>query len=598
MPSTALRMAGPRAAVTLLVATAIASMAFVTLAFQPPAAPIDVGVRPTWYGELDAGTRQFRFAIETLPGAGPTLRSFDEGDRRFPLDGFADGGGKLAFTIKSTGAVFAAEVDATGTATGTWSQRGAELPLVFRAVAPGERVPPEPDEVWAGTLDAVVQKLPLRFRITKGPDGRATVFMDSLGQKAGGFRGEMSVEGRDWTIDVPAVKGAFRGSLGDDGTIDGTWRQAGAALKLSLEKIDPAAAAEGPPPKKRPQTPRPPFPYESREAAIRHEAAGVSLSGTLTVPRGAGPFPAVVLVSGSGPQDRDETLMDHKPFLVLADALSRAGIAVLRYDDRGVGGSTGDASSATSATFAADAAAAIDWLREQPGIDPARIAVMGHSEGGLIAAMLAAARHDIAAIVMLAGTGVDGREILVSQGELVLRSEGLGDEKAIRRSRVMQESIIDAVRGSEPTDDPAMVAAAAEARIVEALADEMAAAGDAERKALSAAVADGVRRLSTPWFRFFFAHDPAADLAKVVCPVLALVGEKDVQVDPNLNLPPIRAALETNRDATVEEIAGVNHLFQTCTTGGVSEYDRIEETFAPAALDRVTRWLVERLRAK
>lgn len=550
-----------------------------------------------WYGELEAGDRQFRFAIEKGDGAkAAVLRSYDEGDRRFTLDGYSDAGGKIVFTIKAAGATYAGEAGADGSVAGTWSQRGRELPLVFRRVTAGATVPPAPLEAWAGTLDAVVQKLPLRFRVVAGPDGKKGVRMDSLSQKAGGFRGDLSIEGTAWTIDVPGTKGSFKGTLGPDGKLSGTWRQGGAELPLELERVAVDAAAELPR-RSRPQTPLPPFPYESRDAAIRHEAAGVTLAGTLTVPRGAGPFPACVLVTGSGPQDRDETLMDHKPFLVLADALTRAGIAVLRYDDRGVGGSTGDASSATTATFAADAGAALDWLAAQPGIDPRRLAVVGHSEGGMIAAMLAATRADVAAIVMLAGTGVDGREILVSQGELVLRSEGLGDEKAIRRTRVMQEAILDGLRGAPPGADPAALAAAAEKRILGALGAEEAPAGDAERKALSDAVADGVRRLSVPWFRFFISHDPAADLAKASCPVLALVGEKDVQVDPRINLPAIRRALAGNPDATVTELPGLNHLFQTCTTGAVSEYDSIEETIAPAALDLVRAWLARRLGA-
>lgn len=551
-----------------------------------------------WYGELEAGERQLRFAIEKGAGVAPMLRSFDEGDRRFPLEGFSDAGGRLVFSIKATGAVYVAEVGADGAAKGTWTQRGRELPLVFRRVAAGEAMPPEPLEIWAGTLDAVVQKLPVRFRIVAGPDGGRVARMDSLAQKAGGFRGDLTIDGADWTIDVPGTKGSFKGALGPDGKLAGTWRQGGAVLKLELEKVAAGAAAEALPAKPRPQTPRAPFPYRVLDAAIPNAAAGVTLAGTLTLPEGAGPFPAVVLVSGSGPQDRDETIMDHKPFLVLADALTRAGIGVLRYDDRGSGASTGDASQATTADFATDAAAAVDWLRSQPGVDPRRIVVVGHSEGGLIAAMLAAARPDLAGIVLLAGTGVDGREILVSQGELVLRSEGLGDEKVIRRSRVMQEAILDAVTGAAPDADPAALAAAAEAAIVAALPEEMAAAGETERKALSDAVTDGIRRLSTPWFRFFVRHDPAVDLGKVACPVLALVGEKDVQVDPRLNLPAIRRALAANRDATVEELPGLNHLFQTCRTGAVSEYDRIEETFAPAAIERLRGWLVERLGAK
>ena len=555
-----------------------------------------------WYGELDAGERQFRFAIESAEEQGKTvhrLRSFDEGDQRFLLARFSDGGGKLVFELKATGAVYVATVGDGGVATGTWTQRGQSLPLTFRKAA-GQAVPPAADEIWAGTLDAVIQKLPLRFRVGKGTDGKENVRMDSLGQKAGGFRAERVVAGEAWTIKVPAVKGEFAGKLGPDGKLTGSWKQGGANLPLVLEKVAAGAAAAISPEQRRPQTPKPPFPYDVREATFRNALDSVDLAGTLTLPQGAGPWPAVVLVSGSGQQDRDETLMDHKPFLVLADALSRAGLAVLRYDDRGVGGSGGDLTTATSVDFARDAEAGIDWLQKQPDIDPARIGVVGHSEGGLIAALLAARRTDLAGIVMLAGPGVDGGRILVSQGELVLKSEGLDDADQIRRSRIMQEAMIDAVRDADESTDPAALAAQAGARIRAELADEIDKADDAAKAQLDAAIADGLSRLTAPWFRFFIGHDPATALAKVSCPVLAIIGEKDVQVDPALNLPAIRQALAAggNIDATVEELPGLNHLFQTCTTGAVSEYDRIEETLAPVAIAIVRDWLVKRLGAK
>lgn len=554
-----------------------------------------------WYGELDAGERQFRLAIESAEEQGKIvhrLRSFDEGDQRFPIERFSDGGGKLVFEIKATGLVYVATVGDGGVATGTWTQLGQTLPLTFRKAA-GQAVPPAADEIWAGTLDAVIQKLPLRFRIGKGADGQADVRMDSLGQKAGGFRAESVVAGEAWTIKVPAVKGEFAGKLGPDGKLTGFWKQGGANLPLVLEKVAAGAAAALPPEQRRPQTPEPPFPYDIREAAFRNTNDGVDLAGTLTLPQGAGPWPAVVLVSGSGQQDRDETLFYHKPFLVLADALSRAGIAVLRYDDRGVGGSGGDPTNATSVDFARDAEAAIDWLKQRPDIDPARIGVVGHSEGGLIAALLAARRTDLAGIVMLAGPGVDGGRILVSQGEFVFKLV-FGDADQIRRSRITQEAMIDAVRGSDESTDPATLAAQASARIRADLADEMEKLDDAAKAQLDAAVADGLRRFMVPWYRFFIGHDPATALAKITCPVLAIIGEKDVQVDPALNLPAIRQALAAggNTDATVEELPGLNHLFQTCTTGAVSEYDQIEETLAPVAIATVRDWLVKRLGAK
>ena len=567
----------------------------VIVAADPPAAV------PVWYGELDTGDRLFRLVVETLSADGVTgfqLRSVDDGEAIFPIDSWSQPDRRLSFAVPRIKAEFAGELDETGSVVGTWTQLDVPRPLSLRPVA-GERVPPPPDEVWMGTLDAVVQKLPLRVRIHATADGGRDVRLDSIAQRVGGFRCKHTVDDTAWAIDVPSLRASFSGTLGEDGVVRGMWKQGGVTLPLSFAKVAVDEATAPPAPPRRPQQPRPPFPYEQREVRFPGgpEASGdrVTLAGTLTLPPGRGPHPAVVLVSGSGPQDRDETIADHKPFLVLADTFTRAGIAVLRYDDRGAARSSGNHATATSADFAADVEAAVEWLAEQEGIDAERIALTGHSEGGLVVAMVAARRPTLAGIVLLAGTGVDGARILGSQSELVMRAEGVTDEGIIRRARVIQGALLDAVRETEPGASAADVAARARPKVDAALADELAAADAAAREALDTALVGGAARLASPWFRFFITHDPAADLAKVTCPVLAIVGGKDVQVDPGLNLPPIRAALGTNPDVTVEELPGLNHLFQPCTTGGVSEYAMIEETIDPAALGMVRDWLVTRL---
>jgi pimeloyl-ACP methyl ester carboxylesterase len=548
---------------------------------------------PTWYGEMEAGGRQFRFVIEAGPGADGTtthrLRSVDEGDRRFELATVVDDGERLAFDLPASAAAYSGAVS-KGVATGIWKQRGAELALVFRR-AGAAPLPPPADEVWTGTLNAVVQKLALRFRVNNGPEGTRRIWMDSVTQEVGGFVGSLTVDGRKWTIKVPAVRGEFSGELSEDGTtLAGTWKQAGATLPLVLVKgavIDAGAEA-----KRRPQTPIGPFPYDAEEVTFRNETDAIDLAGTLTLPRGPGPFPAVVLVTGSGPQDRDETLFDHKPFAVIADRLSRAGIAVLRYDDRGVGGSGGNPETATTADLARDALAASLHLAADARVDPARIGVVGHSEGAAIAALVANQRRETACIVLLAGAGVDGKRVLLSQGALVLRAEGLADPERLERQRTMQTILMDAVTSAPPDADPAPIIAAVATRLEAALGGAVLDGQDVKELA-----AGGVLRLSSRWFRHFLVHDPAADLAKVGCPVLALFGEKDVQVDPPLNRPPVEAAIRAaaNPDSAVETIPGCNHLFQTCTTGAISEYDALEETIAPAVLERMTTWLADRL---
>jgi hypothetical protein len=310
--------------------------------------------------------------------------------------------------------------------------------------------------------------------------------------------------------------------------------------------------------------------------AIVNAPGQAVLDGTLTVPEGKGPFPAVVLITGSGAQNRDEEIFGHKPFLVLADHLTRRGIAVLRYDDRGVGKSTGSFASATSEDFASDAWAAWQTLSARPGIDPKRTGLVGHSEGGIIAPMLAAAHPEIAFVVMLAGTGVTGEQVMLAQAAAIMKASGATDA-AIASYTGLQKQIFTVLR-----EETSM------ARIAERLS-----AIPAGSKEASAAL---VKQSASPWLRFFATYDPAPALAKVRCPVLAIAGGLDLQVLPDQNVPAIEAALKQggNTDYTVRRLPGLNHLLQTARTGLPAEYAQIEETMAPAALDAITAWIQAR----
>lgn len=567
-----------------------------------------------WYGELDAADRRFRFVLEETTAtdeaegdaqadaeAEPTvrwlLRSIDEGDRRFPLEGFVSDGERLRFELPISRASYAGNVLDNGTVEGTWEQRGTTLALAFRPVS-DEPLPPPAEEIWTGTLNAIVQKLDLRFRITRDPAGLRTAWMDSLTQAAGGFRGDLGIkvvnEEDIWTVDVPAVRGRFEGSLSKDGqTLEGTWTQSGVSLPLTLTRgedqpVPPPAA------KNRPQTPQPPFPYVSEEVTFHNTAADVTLAGTLTHPEGDGPFPAVVLISGSGPQDRDETLFEHKPFAVWADQLTRRGIAVLRYDDRGVGGSSEGSPDVTSEDLSVDVEVARDFLAGLPQIDPERIGLIGHSEGAMLATMAASRNPGVACVVMLAGAGVDGEQVLLSQGRRVLEAEGVNEPEQLERQRILQEVLMGAVLDAPPGASMETMAAEAARRLRDQLPDDL--SQDQDLDALAEA---GVARLASPWFRFFLEHDPAEAIRTLKCPVLALVGGNDVQVDAATNLPQLREAVAEagHPDSAVEELPGLNHLFQTAITGAVSEYDTIDETIAPAVLNRVGDWLAARLAA-
>ncbi len=338
----------------------------------------------------------------------------------------------------------------------------------------------------------------------------------------------------------------------------------------------PAPAAPGATPASapsRPQTPMPPFPYRSRDVTIQ-VSGGARIAGTLTLPPGPGPFPAVLLINGSGPTDRDETLVGHKPFLVIADALTRRGVAVLRYDKRGVGASTGRSPDLTTADYLADAKAALAWLRLRPEVDPRRVGLLGHSEGAEIAPMIAAEDPKVAFMVMLAAPAVPGDQLLLAQSRALLQAQGAPPERVAAAASANRD-IYDIAKSDLPADQ---ALPRIEARLVQA---------GAPRESVAAMARQG----TSPWVRWFLRHDPRPALSKVRCPVLALEGSKDLQVVAAQNLPELRAALKGDPDVTVTELPGLNHLFQTAGTGTPKEYGVIEETISPTALAMIVDWV-------
>lgn len=445
-----------------------------------------------------------------------------------------------------------------------------------------------PEGYWLGALKVTpAVSLRLGFHVTKKPDGTLTATLDSIDQGARGIPID-EVEFKDGNVKFVAKKlnGSFEGKQDGD-TIAGTWKQGPGELPLTLKW------QEKPPSTARPQEPKKPYPYREEEVTVENAAAKLTLAGTLTLPSGEGPFAAAVLITGSGPQDRNEALMGHKPFLVLADHLTRKGIAVLRCDDRGTGKSTGVFKGATSPDFVTDVEACVAYLKGRKEIDSKKIGLIGHSEGGMIAPLIAAKSSGVAYIVLLAGPGVPGEELLYKQGQLVAASTG-ADEETLKKVRAQQEKMFKAVRDSKDPDDARKRVLEIEKAAVEKLTEK-------ERKEyekLKAAAEAQREMLLTPWFRYFLSYDPAPTLAKVKCPVLAINGEKDVQVSPKENLEGIEKALKAagNGDATVKELKGLNHLFQTCKTGAVAEYGTIDETFAPAALELISEWITKRTR--
>lgn len=339
----------------------------------------------------------------------------------------------------------------------------------------------------------------------------------------------------------------------------------------------------------RPQEPKKPYPYDEEEVGYENKRDGVKLAGTLTFPRGKGPFPAVLLITGSGPQDRNESLLGHKPFLVLADYLTRQGIAVLRVDDRGVGGSTGSTLNSTTENFAADVTAGIEFLKTRKEIDPKQIGLIGHSEGGLVAPMVAAQNGDVAFIVLMAGAGLTGEEVLYKQGAMIMKANGASAGQ-LAKQRATQESMFKILKEEK---DPA----AAEKRLREELSKSLT---EEEKKKSEQTIAVHIKLANTPWFRYYLTLDPRPALRKVKCPVLALNGENDLQVSANENLREIEAALKAggNNDGAIVRLPKLNHLFQTSETGSPNEYIKIEETIAPVALRTIGDWILKRTRTQ
>lgn len=422
---------------------------------------------------------------------------------------------------------------------------------------------------WGGVLKVQGMQLRLVFNVTKSGNAYTST-LDSPDQGAKGIPvSSTSFENSTLKIAVASAGIQYEGTLGPDSTITGTFKQAGQSFPLNLTKQKAEVKVL------RPQEPVKPYPYSEEDVTFENKRASITLAGTLTLPKKEGIFPAVVLISGSGPQNRNEELMGHKPFLVMSDYLTRNGIAVLRFDDRGVGKSTGSFKTATSAHFATDVEAAIEYLKTRTEINKKKIGLIGHSEGGVIAPMVAANSKDVAFIVLMAGTGVPGDEILLAQQTLIGRASGI-DSATLAESEKINRKGFELIKSS--TD-------------VEKLKTDLAALlrqNNVPENAVSSAVA----QTTTPWMLYFIRHNPATVLQKVKCPVLALNGSNDLQV-PKENLQAIKNALMKggNKRVTTHELPGLNHLFQESKTGAPTEYATIEQTISPAALTELLTWL-------
>ncbi len=536
-----------------------------------PDAPSAAG---DWDGAVGAGGVQLRLVLH-LKSTGDktytaTLDSIDQGANGIPVDKVVLEGDTLKLTVSAVHGSYEGTFNADRTIlSGKWTQQ-ATLPLNFKK-RPLELKPATPsiiDGAWQGLLTAGEQKLRITVHVHTGADGALRILFSSVDQGGAPIAAKNEkFDGSVLSFDIPIVRGHYEGKLSvDKNTIRGTWTQ-GASYPLDLKRGDkPIAVA-------RPQEPKPPFPYTQEEVSYSNPTASqITLAGTFTKPIGPGPFPAVLLIPGSGPHDRDETIFGHKPFLVITDYLARRGIAVLRYDDRGVGKSVGNFSIVTSLDLASDAMAGVRYLLTRTDVDKNHIGLIGHSEGGILAPIAASRMPEVRFIVLLAGTAVRGDQVIVEQQVRIAKASGASeaDQSDIRKSMTKAVELLREGK-SEPDFGAAM-----------------------EEVVSNQAQAAGIfAHFNTPWFRYFISYDPALALEKVKCPVLALSGDRDLQVIPDENLPVMKAALEkaNNHDVTIVRLPGLNHLFQTCKTGLPAEYASIPETMSPAALEAISDWI-------
>ncbi len=438
---------------------------------------------------------------------------------------------------------------------------------------------------WNGVLKVGAMQLRIVFNVTKTDAGYSST-MDSPDQGAYCIPvSTTTFENMVLKFEAPNLGIQYEGTLDKSNEISGNFRQSGQSFPLILSRQEHEKETV-----LRPQEPVKPYPYVVEDIVFENKKDTIQLAGTLTLPKQTGSFPAVVLISGSGPQNRDEELMGHKPFLVWADYLTRNGIAVLRFDDRGTAASKGNFKTAITPDFASDVEAAVQYLKTRKEIDKKKIGLIGHSEGGIIAPMVAAGSKDISFIVLLAGTGVPGNEILLLQQELIGRANG-ASEAELLKSKLMNKGAFDIIINTVDNSKRKADLSTYLNQVYEQDTTLEIPQGMTKDELISKQVS----QLTSPWMVYFITHDPAPVLQKVKCAVLAVNGDKDLQVPAQVNLDAIKKALEKggNKKVTTRVFPGLNHLFQECKTGSPSEYAGIEQTISPVVLEEVTQWIVK-----
>ena len=449
---------------------------------------------------------------------------------------------------------------------------------------------------WSGVLNAGGQKIELRLNLIQNADKTYSSNWDIPAQKVKGLASSKTeLLNNQLSVEIKMIGASYSGSLNMSGDkVDGAWSQSGMSFPLNMETVK-----EGQEEKIfiKPQTPKPPFAYNVKDFVYEGNETKLSYGATLTYPKEDKKFPLIILITGSGRQDRDETIFDHKPFAVIADYLTKKGYAVLRVDDRGAGKSTGDFSNSTTADFAQDVEEHIRYAKNLPMIDTTQIGLLGHSEGGLIAPMVAVRNKSVSFVILLAGPGVEIGELMAMQNEMVLKSAGISQEaintyiplyKNLMKTIVSINSIQDAnakaieiVKNWYSNTDKNLVKATT----------NISSESDINKFATTMS-----ETLSTKWWKYFASYNPQIALQKLKCPVLAINGSSDIQVPADANLKAIELGLKKagNKKGTTMKFDNLNHLFQKCTKCTVQEYGELENTIEPEVLEYIYNWLTKK----
>lgn len=545
-------------------------------------------VEGAYAGTLQAGEAKLHVVLHLAKAANgawhASLDSLDQGVMAIEATSVMLTGAALTLEVSSVGAKYEGTISPDHqTIDGLWSQGSASLPLVLKRVLegglsrkPADAVAPV-EGMWQGVVETQGLRLRFQLHVAHDSEGQLVAALDNIDQGVSGLPAiKTSQKESAVHFEVPAVGGVYDGTMNAaKNRLTGTWSQTGAEhARLDFKRSGQPVELL------RPQNPTKPYPYREEEVSFTNAAASATLSGTLTLPNGSGPFPGVLLIAGSGPQDRDGAVANHKPFLVLSDYLTRKGIAVLRYDKRGFGKSTGSPDAATTVDLARDAEAGLAFLKTRKEIDAARIGLLGHSEGAMIAPLVASRSKDVAWVVLLSAPMTKGEDTLLSQSELIARAGGL-TEPQLEASLEFDHAAYDLVR--EEKDTSVLIE-----KITKLVKDT-----GFDSALPPAALESQLRMLTSPWFRFFLDYDPAPNLQGVKCPVLALYGQKDLQVPSKVNLPMMRSALEQagNKDVDLRELPDLNHLLQHAYSGSPAEYAAIDETISPEALQIIADWM-------